>query len=256
MLELKTPGEIDAMAAAGAVVADVLAAVRAQASAGMRLAELDAVARDVLADAGATGVFLGYQPTFATAPFPGVICTSVNDAVLHGIPGAYRLAAGDLLSVDCGADLDGWVGDAAVSFTVGETSAADGLLIATAENALRAGIEAAVVDGRIGDISAAIGAVGRAAGYGINTDFGGHGVGRVMHESPSVPNEGVAGRGLRLRPGLVMAIEPWLLSGGSDDYRIDDDGWTLRSADGGRAAHAEHTMAVTEDGPRVLTVHR
>ena len=253
MVEIKTTGEIEAMRAAGQVVAQVLAAVREQAVAGTRLSDLDAVARSVLDSRGARSPFLGYQPQFAPVPFPAVICTSVNDAALHGIPGRSRLAEGDLLSVDAGAVLDGWAGDAAISFTIGPPSPPDARLIATAEAALRAGIAAAVAGARIGDISAAIGAVGRAGGYGICTEFGGHGVGREMHESPSVPNEGPAGRGLRLGPGLVIAIEPWFLAGGQDRYRVDDDGWTIRSADGSRAAHVEHTVAVTEDGPVILT---
>jgi methionyl aminopeptidase len=234
-------------------VARALAAARAHAAAGTRLSELDEVARSVLAGAGACSPFLGYQPDFASVPFPAVICTSVNDAALHGIPGRRRLASGDLVSIDCGAVLDGWVADAAISFTVGPPGEADRQLIATALAALRAGIAAAVPGARIGDISAAIGSPGRAAGYGINTDFGGHGVGRSMHESPSVPNEGSAGRGMMLSPGLVIAIEPWFMAGGSDKYQIDGDGWTIRSADGSRAAHVEHTIAVTEDGPVVLT---
>jgi methionyl aminopeptidase len=253
MVEIKTPGEIEAIRAAGQVVAQALAAVRAEATAGKRLADLDEVARSVLAAAGATSPFLGYQPSFASVPFPAVICTSVNDAALHGIPGRYRLADGDLLSVDFGAVLDGWAADAATSFTIGPPSPADARLIATTNAALRAGIAAAVPGARIGDISAAIGAAGRGAGYGICTDFGGHGVGRLMHEAPSIPNEGRAGRGLRLGPGLVIAIEPWFLAGGEDAYRVDRDGWTLRSADGSRAAHAEHTIAVNGDGPVILT---
>ena len=253
MVELKTRGEIDAMGSAGRVVADALAAVRAHAAVGVTLASLDQVARDVLADAGAGSPFLGYQPGFAGSPFPAVICTSVNDAVLHGIPGSYQLADGDLLSVDCGAVLDGWAADAAISLTVGRTLSQDQRLIDATEAALLDGIAAATPGARIGDISAAIAAVGRAAGYGINTDFGGHGVGRSMHEEPSVPNEGRAGRGMRLQPGLVIAIEPWFLAGGRDAYRIDKDGWTVRSADGTRGAHAEHTVAVTADGPRILT---
>jgi methionyl aminopeptidase len=253
MVEIKTPGEIEAIRAAGQVVAQALAAVRAEATAGKRLADLDEVARSVLAAAGATSPFLGYQPSFASVPFPAVICASVNDAALHGIPGRYRLADGDLLSVDCGAVLDGWAADAARSFTIGPPSPADARLIATTDAALHAGIAAAVPGARIGDISAAIGAAGRRAGYGICTDFGGHGVGRLMHEAPSIPNEGRAGRGLRLGPGLVIAIEPWFLAGGEDGYRVDRDGWTLRSADGSRAAHAEHTIAVTGDGPVILT---
>src|SRR5208283_558595 len=244
------------MRAAGQVVAQILAAVHDQAQAGMRLTELDEIARDVLARAGAVSPFLGYQPGFAPVPFPAAICTSVNDAALHGIPGRYRLAHGDLLSVDCGAVLDGWAADAAISFTIGPPGPADARLIATTSAALRAGIAAAVPGARIEDISAAIGAVGRAAGYGICTDFGGHGVGRAMHEDPHIPNEGSPRRGRRLVPGLVIAIEPWFLAGGKDIYEIDDDGWTIRSGDGSRAAHVEHTVAVTEDGPQVLTMLR
>jgi methionyl aminopeptidase len=253
VVEIKTPGEIEAIRAAGRVVAEVLDTVRTQAAAGTRLAELDEVAREGLAKARATSPFLGYQPSFAQVPFPAVICTSVNDAALHGIPGRYRLAHGDLLSVDCGAVLDGWAADAAISFTIGPPHPADACLISTTGAALQAGIGAAVPGARIGDISAAIGAAGRAAGYGICTDFGGHGVGRAMHEDPHIPNEGPAGRGRRLVPGLVIAIEPWFLAGGQDSYDIDQDGWTIRSTDGSRAAHTEHTIAVTADGPLILT---
>jgi methionyl aminopeptidase len=254
VVEIKTAGELQAMRAAGQVVGQILAATRAEAKAGLRLSELDELARGVLADAGATSPFLGYQPGFAPIPFPAVICTSVNDAALHGIPTRYQLAEGDLLSVDCGAVLDGWAGDAAISFTIGPPGPADARLIATTGEALRAGIAAAVAGGRVGDISAAIGATGRAAGYGICTDFGGHGVGRAMHEGPPIPNEGRRGRGHRLVPGLVLAIEPWFLAGGRDSYEIDDDGWTIRSSDGSRAAHIEHTVAITPEGPQILTV--
>jgi methionyl aminopeptidase len=256
VIELRTSGELDAMRAAGAVVADMLAAVRSVAAPGVRLTQLDAVARDVLADAGATSPFLGYAPLSTTPPFPGVLCLSVNDVALHGIPTPEVLDDGDLLSVDAGATLDGWVGDAAITFPVGTPRPDDLRLVDTTERALEAGIGAAVVGNRIGDISAAISAVGRAGGCGINTDQGGHGVGRSMHEAPSVPNEGRPGRGVPLRAGLVIAIEPWFLAGGSDDYKVDADGWTLRSADGSRAAHVEHTVAVTENGPRVLTAPR
>jgi methionyl aminopeptidase len=256
MVELKTPGEIDAMAAAGAVVAHALAAVEQAAQVGTRLDALDQVARQVLREAGARSPFLGYHPSFGGSPFPGVVCLSVNDAVLHGLPTAYRLRQGDLLSVDCGATLDGWTGDAATSFCIGYTSAADALLLDRTRHALAAGIAAAEPGARLGDISAAIGQVARAAGLGLHTDFGGHGIGRTMHESPHVPNDGAVGRGLRLQPGLTIAIEPWFLAGGLDAYRFDDDGWTLRSTDGSRGAHFEHTIAVTESGPRVLTVSR
>jgi len=253
MVELKTPAEIDAMAAAGAVVARALHAVRSAAHVGMRLRDLDQVAHDVLHEAGARSPFLGYQPSFASTPYPGVVCLSVNDAVLHGIPTDYRLRVGDLLSVDCGATLDGWTGDAAISFCIEQASDSDARLLERTEAALQAGIAAARPDARIGDISAAIGTVARAAGYGLHTDFGGHGVGRTMHEDPHIPNDGRPGRGMRLRPGLTIAIEPWFLTGGQDAYRIDTDGWTLRSTDGSNGAHFEHTIAVTTDGPRILT---
>ncbi len=254
MVELRTPGESDAMREAGRVVGTALAAVRERAVVGTSLLELDAVARDVLAAAGATSPFLGYAPFDDAPPFPGVLCLSVGDAVLHGIPSGYRLGDGDLLSVDCGATLDGWTGDAAVSFVVGRPDAAAQRLVDTTEAALAAGIAAAVPGGRLGDVSAAIAAVGRAGGCGIDTSFGGHGVGRTMHESPSVPNDGRGGRGLRLRAGLVIAIEPWFTAGGVDDHARDADGWTLRSVDGSLGAHSEHTVAITEGGPRILTL--
>ena len=241
------------MRGAGRVVAAALAACRAAAAVGVRLSDLDQVARDVLAGAGATSPFLNYQPSFAHSPFPAVICASVNDAALHGIPDRRKLRDGDLLSVDFGATLDGWTGDAAISFTIGRARPADTRLIETAQAALAAGIAAAVPGGRLGDISAAIGARARQGGYGLHTDYGGHGVGHTMHESPSVPNDGRAGRGLKLAAGLVIAIEPWFMAGGHDTYRIDADGWTIRSADGSRAAHVEHTVAVTDDGPEILT---
>jgi methionyl aminopeptidase len=253
VVEIKSPAEIEAMRAAGRVVATALAAVRKEAAVGVRLSELDEAARSVLAEYGATSPFLHYQPSFAHTPFPAVICASVNDAALHGIPGPYKLADGDLVSIDFGATLDGWTGDSAISFTVGTPRPADLRLIDAAERALAAGIAKAVPGGRLGDISAAIGAVARAAGYGLHTDFGGHGVGRTMHESPSVPNDGKEGRGLKLQAGLVLAIEPWFMAGGKDSYRVDPDGWTLRSGDGSRAAHAEHTVAITEAGPQILT---
>jgi methionyl aminopeptidase len=253
MVELKTPGEIEAMRAAGAVVADILVAVHAQAAVGVRLDELDRLARSMLSAAGAGSPFLGYQPTFATTPYPGVLCLSVNDAVLHGPPNRYQLRDGDLLSVDCGATLDGWTGDAAVSFCVGHPHAEDLALLRATKQALCDGIAAARPGAHLGDISAAIGAAARAAGYGLHTDFGGHGVGHTMHESPSVPNDGRSGRGLRLRTGLTIAVEPWFLAGGLDAYRIDPDGWTLRSTDGSRGAHFEHTIAITDRGPVILT---
>ncbi|MFD7430541.1 type I methionyl aminopeptidase [Streptomyces sp. NPDC059818] len=253
MVQLKTDTSIEAMREAGRVVAQILAATRDAAAVGVSLRELDEVARGVLREAGAGSPFLNYRPDFAPVPFPGVICTSVNDAVVHGIPTDLRLRDGDLVSIDAGAKLDGWVGDSAISFTVGRARPADTLLVETAFAALEAGIAAAVVGNRIGDIAHAIGRVCRTAGYGILEGFGGHGVGRSMHEDPGVPNEGRPGRGMPLRHGMVLAIEPMLLGGGLDTFDTDRDGWTLRTTDGSRAAHAEHTVAITDDGPRILT---
>ncbi|WP_328758682.1 type I methionyl aminopeptidase [Streptomyces sp. NBC_00271] len=253
MVELKTDTSIDEMYEAGQVVGRALTAVRKVADVGVSLLELDEVAHQVLRDAGAGSPFLGYRPSFAPTPFPAVICASVNDAIVHGIPTGYRLRDGDLVSIDFGAELGGWVGDSAISFIAGEPRVADARLVETAERALAAGIEAAVVGNRIGDIAHAVGTVCRAAGYGIPDGFGGHGVGRRMHEDPSVPNEGRPGRGLPLRHGMVLAIEPMLIGGGTDGFHAAPDGWTLRTDDGSRAAHAEHTVAITRTGPRILT---
>lgn len=253
MVELKTDVSIDAMRVPGRVVAQALTAVRQAARVGISPRQLDVVAREVLHEAGATSPFLGYHPAFAPMPFPAVLCVSVNDAIVHGIPTDEPLRDGDLVSADFGAALGGWVGDSAVSFTVGTPRAADLRLIATAERALAAGIEAAVVGNRIGDIAHAVGTVCRDAGYGIPEGFGGHGIGRRMHEDPAVPNEGRPGRGMRLRHGMVLAIEPMLIGGGRDGYREASDGWTLVTGDGSRAAHVEHTVAITDTGPRVLT---
>ncbi|MBC2905251.1 type I methionyl aminopeptidase [Streptomyces cupreus] len=253
MVELKTDTSIDAMYEAGQVVARGLTAVREAADVGVSLRELDEVAHAVLREAGATSPFLGYRPSFAPTPFPAVICASVNDAIVHGIPTAYRLRDGDLVSIDFGAQLGGWAGDSAITFTVGRPRPADLRLIDTAERALAAGIEAAVVGNRIGDIAHAIGTVCREAGYGIPDGFGGHGIGRQMHEDPGVPNEGRPRRGMPLRHGMALAIEPMLITGGKDGYHAAPDGWTLKSNDGSRAAHVEHTVAITEEGPRILT---
>ncbi|MFI8519602.1 type I methionyl aminopeptidase [Streptomyces sp. NPDC085481] len=253
MVEIKTDATLLAMRESGRVVAQALAAVRDKAAPGMTLVELDGVAREVLAEARAGSPFLGYHPDWAPVPFPAVVCLSVNDAIVHGVPGTTRLADGDLLSVDCGAVLGGWVGDAAVSFTVGRARPEDTRLIDTAYEALEAGIAAAVVGNRVGDIAHAIGRVCRRAGYGIPDGLGGHGVGRSMHEDPGIPNEGRPGRGMPLRHGMVIAIEPMLTGGGSDDHYTARDGWTIRTVDGSRAAHTEHTVAITDEGPRVLT---
>jgi methionyl aminopeptidase len=256
MIELKAASEVDACEAAGKIVADVLTAVRAHAAPGVTTGELDALAADLIADAGARPSFLGYHPSWAPVPYPGVICASVNDAIVHGIPGRERLRRGDILSVDLAVHLDGWCADAAFTTVVGGGDPQDAALIEAAERALAAGINAAVPGNTMGDVAHAIGTVARNAGYGLLANHGGHGIGREMHESPSVPNEGEAHTGVRLHPGLVIALEPMLIAGGGDDYRVDRDGWTIRTADRSRAAHAEHTIAITDDGPRVLTAGR
>ena len=186
------------------------------------------------------------------SPFGKVICTSINDAVLHGLPHDYALRDGDLVSLDFAVAIDGWVADSAVSFVVGTPRDEDLALIETCEIALTAGIAAAVSGNKMGDVSNAIGEVARAAGYSVNTDFGGHGVGHTMHGDPHIANDGRPGRGMPLRAGLVFAIEPWFMIG-TDRIFTDKDGWTLRSADGSRAAHFEHTVAVTDDGPVILS---
>jgi methionyl aminopeptidase len=257
MIELRTPREIEAMRPAGRFVADVLLACRDAAAPGVNLLELDALAHRMIRERGAISCYIDYHPSFGAMPFGKVICTSVNDAVLHGLPFNYRLKEGDLLSLDFAASIDGWVADSALSVIVGTpTSPAagerDAKLIRTTEIALEAGIAAAQVGKKVGDISAAIGGVAHAAGYTVNTDFGGHGVGRTMHGEPHVPNNGRAGRGFPLKPGLVIAIEPWFLDT-TDEIYTDPDGWTLRSGDGSRGAHTEHTIAITLDGPIVLT---
>jgi methionyl aminopeptidase len=207
----------------------------------------------MIRQAGASSCYIDYHPSFGGSPFGKVLCTSVNDAALHGLPYDYNLQGGDLLSLDFAVNLGGWVADSALSLIVGApTNPQDQTLIEVCEEALKAGINAAVAGNRVGDISHAIGTVAKAHGFAVNTDFGGHGVGRTMHEDPSIPNDGTPGQGPKLKPGMVFAIEPWLMHTTSEIY-TDDDGWTLRSADGSRAAHVEHTVVVTKNGPLVLT---
>lgn len=252
MIELRTTAEIEQMKAAGAFVASVLKATAAASSVGTNLLALDKLAHDMIRKRGAESCYITYHPSFGGSPFGKVLCTSVNDGALHGLPHDYRLRDGDLLSLDFAASVDGWVADSAITIVVGTPRDEDAGLIDVTSRALDAGIAAATVGNRIGDISAAIGAVARSAGLGINTDFGGHGVGRTMHGDPHIPNDGRPSRGLPLRAGLVFAIEPWFMLG-TDKIYTDADGWTLRSADGSRAAHFEHTVAITDDGPLVLT---
>jgi methionyl aminopeptidase len=252
MVELRTPRQVEEMRPAGAFVAEVLTALAAAADVGVNLLDLDGLAHDLIRERGAESCYIDYHPSFGASPFGKVLCTSVNDAVLHGLPHDYRLRDGDLLSLDFACAVDGWVADSALSLVVGTPDPHDLALIDATERALDAAIAQAVVGNRLGDISAAIGDVARAEGLPVNLQFGGHGVGRTMHGDPHIPNDGRPGRGYRLRPGLVIAIEPWFLRG-TDEIWTDADGWTIRSADGSRGAHSEHTVAITEDGPVVLT---
>ncbi|EGD53999.1 type I methionyl aminopeptidase [Gordonia neofelifaecis] len=259
MMEIKTPAEIAKMAVTGRFVAEVLTELSRLARPGVDVMDLEHRARAMVADRGAESCYWDYSPSFGRGPFRNVICLSVDDAVLHGLPAPHVLAPGELLTMDFAVSIDGWVADSAVTVQVGfdDDVAArpddpDARLIDSTRRALDAGIAAAVPGGRLGDVSAAIGAVAAADGYRVNTDFGGHGLGRTMHEDPHVPNAGRAGRGLRLRPGMVLALEPWWAAG-TDRIVYDPDGWTIRSADGSRTAHSEHTVAITDDGPLVLT---
>lgn len=250
----RTASELDAMAAAGTVVAAALQAVYAAAGPGVSTLSLDEIAESVIREAGAIPSFLGYHG------YPASICASVNDRVVHGIPSAAEtLSPGDLVSIDCGAVLDGWHGDAAVSFGIGTLDPADEALSDATRESLEAGIAAMVVGNRLTDVAHAIERGTRTAearhgrGFGIVQGYGGHGIGRHMHMDPFLPNEGAPGRGPLLAPGSVLAIEPMLTLGTGKTVVLDDE-WTVTTADGSRAAHWEHTVAVTEDGPRILTV--
>jgi len=246
-LPVRRDHELHAMRAAGRVVAEMHQVIRELARPGTTTLELDAAAREVLARRGATSNFLGYHG------YPAVICASVNDELIHGIPNDRPLADGDLLSIDCGAIVDGWHGDAAFTMPVGTANADDTRLVHAAEQALMAGMSAMHPGAHVGDIGAAIHAVVAAAGYGSPHDYCGHGIGRAMHEEPDVPNRGRRGKGPRLVAGSVLALEPMLIAGGHDDVEELDDGWTVVSADGSRCAHVEHTVLVTNRGPEILT---
>ncbi|NLE78277.1 MAG: type I methionyl aminopeptidase [Rhodococcus sp.] len=252
MLELKTPGEIEKMRVTGAFIAELLDDLSGLADVGVNLLDLENRARDLIRARGAVSCYWDYAPSFGRGPFRNVICLSVNDAVLHGLPFDYTLGDGDLLSMDIAVSIDGWVADSARSIIVGTARDEDQRLIESTRIALDAGIAAAQPGNKLGDISAAIGKVATEYGYPVNTEFGGHGLGRTMHEDPHVSNMGRAGRGLTLRPGLTLALEPWFART-TDKIVYDPDGWTIRSADGSRTAHSEHTVAITEDGPVVLT---
>jgi methionyl aminopeptidase len=253
VIELKSADEVARMAVAGKFVGELLAELSGVAAVGVNLMDIEHHARRRIKERGAESCYWDYAPSFGRGPFRNVLCLSVNDAVLHGLPHDYVLRDGDLLSIDMAVGIDGWVADSALSFVVGTPDPADLKLIEATQVALEAGIKAAQPGGRLGDISAAIGEVAQKYGYGVNGEFGGHGIGRTMHEAPHVANKGRARRGMKLDPGLTIAIEPWLCAT-TDKIRYDDDGWTIRSADGSRTAHSEHTIAITDDGPQVLTL--
>ena len=253
MIEILNERQVEEARPAGRFVAEVLTTLQKRVQTGTNLLEIDRWAAGMIADAGATSCYVDYAPSFGRGPFGHVICTSVNDAVLHGLPHDYKLRKGDLLSLDFAVALDGWVTDSAVSFTVGGAgSPEDQRMIEATRAALDAAIATAQPGARTGDLSAAIGEVLTGAGYSVNTEFGGHGVGRTMHQDPHIANTGRPGRGVVLKPGMLLAIEPWVMAD-TDELVIDPDGWTLRSATGARTAHSEHTVAVTADGPLVLT---
>jgi methionyl aminopeptidase len=252
VIELKSAEEIGRMAVAGQFVGELLAELRGVAAVGVNLLDIEHHARRRIKERGAESCYWDYAPSFGRGPFRNVLCLSVNDAVLHGLPHDYVLQDGDLLSIDMALGIDGWNADSALSFVVGTPDPEDLRLIEATEVALAAGIAAAQPGGRLGDISAAIGEVAHSYGYGVNGEFGGHGIGRTMHEAPHIANSGRPRRGMTLHPGLTVAIEPWLCRS-TDKIRYDEDGWTIRSADGSRTAHSEHTVAVAADGPRILT---
>lgn len=254
MIEILGPRRLPLAREAGALVAGVLQTLKTRTAVGTNLLDLDGWTHSMIVEAGAQSCYVDYAPSFGRGPFGHYVCTSVNDAVLHGLPHDYALADGDLLSLDLAVSLGGVVADSALSFVVGDAPhPASVAMISATERALQAGIAAARPGARIGDLSHAIGSVLHEAGYPVNTEFGGHGVGSTMHQDPHVPNAGRPGRGHALRPGLLLALEPWVMAD-TAELVTDGDGWTLRSATGCRTAHSEHTIAITDDGAEVLTL--
>jgi methionyl aminopeptidase len=247
-IQIKTPEQLAIMREAGLVVARTLQAVAAAVRPGVSTAELDALAEREIRAAGATPSFLGYHG------YPATICTSVNDEIVHGIPSPARhLTEGDIISIDCGAIVGGWHGDAAVTVGVGALSAEHAALLSVCEAALWQGLAHAQAGGRLGDISHAVEtSIVQAGPYGLVEEYTGHGIGTAMHMDPPVPNYGRAGRGPRLRAGMALAIEPMVMLGRPETV-LQEDGWTVTTADGSWAAHFEHTVAITADGPWVLT---
>lgn len=256
MIEILTSTQLDRARDTGALVGSILHTLKTRARVGVNLLDIDRWAREMITDAGAQSCYVDYEPSFGRGPFGHYICTAVNDAVLHGMPHDYALAHGDLLTLDLAVTHRGVSADAAISFIVGQVaSPADVALIETTERALAAAIAVARPGARIGDLSRAIGTELRGAGYPVNLEFGGHGIGSTMHQDPHVANDGRPGRGFILRPGLLLALEPWVMAD-TDQLVTDADGWTLRSATGCRTAHTEHTIAITEKGSEILTLPR
>jgi methionyl aminopeptidase len=246
-MKARTKDELRHMRAAGRVVAEMHEKIRAAIRPGVTTADLDAIGRKVIDSRGASSNFLGYHG------FPAVICASPNEVIVHGIPGPIVLNEGDIISVDCGAVVEGWHGDAAFTAGVGEISVEASRLISVTEASLAAGI-AAMVDGNtLGDIGAAVQAVVEAAGFSVVRDYVGHGIGRRMHEAPEVPNYGIAGKGGKLKTGMTLAVEPMVTIGEAETF-LTEDGWTVLSADGSWAAHFEHTIAIGPNGPEILTL--
>jgi methionyl aminopeptidase len=243
----RNAAELEKMRRAGRVVAEMHEATRAAAKPGATTADIDAVAREVLARRGATSNFLGYHG------FPAVVCTSPNSVIVHGIPGDYRLEEGDILSVDCGAIIEGYHGDAAYTVAVGEVSAEAERLIAVTERSLWAGIEELRPGGRLHEVGRAVQGVAEAAGFSVVREYVGHAIGTAMHEQPQVPNYWPGTPGPTLKPGMVFAIEP-MVNAGSAETRVLEDAWSVVTADGRLSAHFEHTIAVTDNGPEVLTL--
>ncbi|MDN3445662.1 type I methionyl aminopeptidase [Microbacterium sp. APC 3901] len=256
MIEILDDDQLARARGAGALVGGILQSLKQRAAVGVNLLDLDRWTKQMIEDAGAVSCYVDYAPSFGRGPFGHYVCTAVNDAVLHGMPHDYALADGDLLTLDLAVTLRGISADAAISFVVGESAASDDLaMIDATERALTAAIAVARPGARIGDLSHAIGAVLGDAGYPVNLEFGGHGIGSTMHQDPHVANDGRPGRGYRLRPGLLLALEPWVMAD-TDRLITDADGWTLRSATGCRTAHTEHTIAITETGGEILTLPR
>ena len=245
----RSADDLAKMRRAGRVVAEMHACIRDAIRPGVTTAALDRIGRDVIERRGARSNFLGY----GHPPFSGVICASPNDVIVHGVPGPYALAEGDIISIDCGAIVDGWHGDAAFTAGVGEISAEARALIEATERSLEAGIAAMQPGGRLSDIGAAVQSVAERAGFSVVREYTGHGIGTAMHEAPDVPNWGKPGKGRRLAPGQTYAVEPMVCAGGPET-RLLDDQWTVVTRDGRRAAHTEHTIAITDDGPEILTL--